>query len=127
GAQINEDVESELVTVKNVTLTGSGQNLTATDGTKEFVVRDERGILDLQTDVNYSSITGIVQQFYDTYQIIPRDPADTVIDTSVLRPAVAKPGAGTFVGPQDVTLSTTTADAEIFYTLDGSDPKENGL
>ncbi|QUP87087.1 lamin tail domain-containing protein [Exiguobacterium sp. PFWT01] len=127
GEQINEDVESELVTVKNVTLTGSGQNLTATDGTKEFVVRDERGILDLQTDVNYSSITGIVQQFDDTYQIIPRDPADTVIDTSVLRPAVAKPGAGTFVGPQDVTLSTTTADAEIFYTLDGSDPKENGL
>lgn len=127
GEQINEDAESELVTVKDVTLSGSGQNLTATDGTKEFIVRDERGILDLQTDVNYSSITGIVQQYNDAYQIIPRDPSDTVIDTSVLRPAVANPGTGTFVGPQDVTLSTTTADAEIFYTLDGSDPKENGI
>lgn len=126
GEQINEDVESELVTVKNVKLSGSGQNLTATDGTKEFVVRDERGILDLQTDVNYSSITGIVQQFDNTYQIIPRDVSDTVIDASVLRPATAKPGAGTFVGPQDVTLSTTTAGAQIYYTLDGSDPKVNG-
>ncbi|STO09554.1 Predicted RNA-binding protein, contains TRAM domain [Exiguobacterium aurantiacum] len=126
GEQINEDVESELVTVKNVTLSGSGQNLTATDGTKEFVVRDERGILDLQTDVNYSSITGIVQQFDNTYQIIPRSAADTVIDNSVLRPAIATPGAGTFIGPQDVTLATTTADAEIYYTLDGSDPKVNG-
>lgn len=126
GEQINEDVESELVTVKNVTLSGSGQNLTATDGTKEFVVRDERGILDLQTGVNYSTITGIVQQFDNTYQIIPRSVADTVIDSSVLRPAIAAPGAGTFVGPQDVTLSTTTADAEIYYTLDGSDPKVNG-
>ncbi|UTT42860.1 lamin tail domain-containing protein [Exiguobacterium aurantiacum] len=126
GEQINEDVESELVTVNNVTLSGSGQNLTATDGTKEFVVRDERGILDLQTDVNYSSITGIVQQFDNTYQIIPRDVSDTVIDASVLRPATAKPGAGTFVGPQDVTLSTTTAGADIYYTLDGSDPKVNG-
>lgn len=126
GEQINEDVESELVTVKNVTLSGSGQNLTATDGTKEFVVRDERGILDLQTGVNYSTITGIVQQFDNTYQIIPRSVADTVIDSSVLRPAIAAPGAGTFVGPQDVTLSTTTAEAEIYYTLDGSDPKVNG-
>lgn len=126
GEQVNEDVESELVTVKNVKLSGSGQNLTATDGTKEFVVRDERGILDLQTDVNYSSITGIVQQFDNTYQIIPRDVSDTVIDASVLRPATAKPGAGTFVGPQDVTLSTTTAGAQIYYTLDGSDPKVNG-
>lgn len=126
GEQINEDVESELVTVKNVTLSGSGQNLTATDGTKEFVVRDERGILDLQTGVNYSTITGIVQQFDNTYQIIPRNVADTVIDSSVLRPAIAAPGAGTFVGPQDVTLATTTADAEIYYTLDGSDPKVNG-
>lgn len=126
GAQLNDTVESELVTLKNVKLTGSGQNLTATDGTTDFIVRDERGILDLQTDVNYTTITGIVQQFDNTYQVIPRDPADTVIDTSVLRPAVAKPGTGTFVGSQNVTLATTTAGASIYYTIDGSDPKKKG-
>ena len=127
GDQLNEDLESELVTVQNVTLSGSGQNLVATDGTTDFIVRDERNILDLQTDVNYSSITGIVQQYDDAYQIIPRDPSDTLIDTSVLRPAVATPGSGVFIGPQNVTLATTTADSEIFYTLDGSDPKAGGM
>ena len=131
GAEVNESVESQLVTVKNVTLTavqsGSGwANYTATDGTN-FIVRDENNVLDLTVDTNYESITGIVQQFDNDYQIIPRSRLDIVIDSTTIKPAVANPSSGTFVGGTNVTLSTTTANAEIFYTVDGTDPTDASL
>lgn len=131
GAEVNESIESQLVTVKNVTLTavqsGTGwANYTANDGTN-FIVRDENNALDLTVDTNYESITGIVQQFDNDYQIIPRSSFDIVIDSTTLKPAVANPGSGTFVGGANVTLSTATANAEIFYTVDGTDPTDASL
>lgn len=131
GADVNESVESQLVTVMNVRLTavqsGSGwANYTATDGTN-FIVRDENSALDLTVDTNYESITGIVQQFDNDYQIIPRSNLDIVIDSTTLKPAVANPSSGTFVGGTNVTLSTTTTNAEIFYTVDGTDPTDASL
>lgn len=126
GAQINESLESQLVTVKNVTLnsvTGSGwKNYTAFDGTT-FIVRDEIGNLNsLEVGKTYESITGIVQQFDTDYQIIPRDQSDIVEDSSKVTQAIANPNSGTYVGKQSVILTTTTANAEIYYTLDGQEP-----
>lgn len=128
GAELSEVNESQLVTVKNVTLnsvTGtSWKNFTASDGS-EFIVRDETGELNsLEVGTTYESITGIVQQFDNDYQIIPRSELDIVVDSTTIKPALASLGSGTFVGSQSVTLSTTTAGAEIFYTLDGSEPTD---
>lgn len=128
GEEVNESTESQLVTVRNVTLTavnsGSGwANYTATDGTN-FIVRDETATLDLSVGTMYESITGIVQQFDNDYQIIPRSTMDVVVDSTTLKPAVATPGSGTFVGGTSVTLTTSTANAEIYYTLDGTDPTD---
>lgn len=128
GAEVNESNESLLVTVKNVELTAvteSGwKNYTANDGST-FIVRDETGGFgSLAVGTTYESITGIVQQFDNDYQIIPRSEQDIVADSTTLKPATANPGAGTFVGAQNVTLSTPTAGAEIYYTLDGSEPTE---
>lgn len=129
---LNEENESQLVTVENVKLTAvagtSWKNYTATtaDGAA-FIVRDETGELStLAVDSEYESITGIVQQFDNDYQIIPRSELDIVQDSTTLNPAVASPAAGTYVGKQTVTLSTTTSNAEILYTLDGTDPTTNG-
>lgn len=129
----NEENESQLVTVENVKLTAvagtSWKNYTATaaDGAT-FIVRDETGELSsLAVDSEYESITGIVQQFDNDYQIIPRSELDIVQDSATLKPAVASPAAGTYVGKQTVTLSTITSNAEIFYTLDGTDPITNGV
>ncbi|MET3575410.1 endonuclease [Bhargavaea ullalensis] len=132
GSEIGEELESRLVTVEGVELissvTGSGwANFGATDGTGNFVVRDEQMQLGLSEGMTYESITGIVQQFDDEYQVIPRRAEDIVIDSSVLQPAIAEPGSGTYVGEQRVTLSTTTKDADILYTVDNSDPKTNGI
>jgi len=127
GTNVNEANESQLVTVENLTLTaiseGAGwANYTANDGSN-FIVRDEKGeFSSLVVGTTYESITGIVQQFDNDYQIIPRSEADIVADSSTLKPALATPGSGTYVGSQLVTLSTMTAGAEIFYTLDSSTP-----
>ncbi|MGM9945080.1 MAG: chitobiase/beta-hexosaminidase C-terminal domain-containing protein, partial [Lysinibacillus sp.] len=131
GAEVNETTESQLVTVRNVTLTdvssGSGwANYTANDGTN-FIVRDETATLGLSVGTVYESITGIVQQFDNDYQIIPRSTMDIVVDSTTLTPAIATPGSGTFVGSTSVTLTTTTANAEIYYTLDGTDPTDASM
>ncbi|KAB2332575.1 endonuclease [Bacillus mesophilum] len=128
GAEVNEENESKLVTVKDVELTSVNSNsgwanYTANDGTS-FIVRDETGTLDLTVGTTYESITGILQQFDDDYQIIPRSQEDIVADSTILKEAVASPGTGTYVDRAEVTLSTTTADAEIFYTVDGTTPTD---
>ena len=51
---------------------------------------------------------------YDNYQ------GGTVDPTYVHEPVFSHPG-GTFVGSVDVTITTNTADADIYYTMDGSD------
>lgn len=128
GNEIGESLESQLVTVKDIDITeGDSYNFSATDGTGSFIVRDENNTLGLEAGTVYESITGIVQQFDDDYQIIPRTTQDIVEDSTTLRPAEATPGSGTFVGSTDVTLSTTTANAEIFYTTDGSDPTDSSM
>ena len=127
GAQLNETNESKLATVNNVTISGAAQNYTGTDeaGTK-FTVRDENSNLGLIAGSTYESITGIVQEFNGAYQIIPRSEQDIIADSSIIQPVFANPGSGTFVGNKTVELSTTTANAEIYYTLDDKDPKVDG-
>lgn len=128
GAEVTEMNESELVTAKNIKIldVDNYANYTVTDGETEFIVRDETNELGLEVGNTYESITGIIQQFKDDYQIIPRSLTDIVIDSSILKPATASPASGTFVGETTVTLSTTTKDAKIYYTLDGTDPIEHG-
>ena len=80
GADVEEENESQLVLIKNIEIIdvqdGAGwANYTATDGTTEFIVRDENNALGLAVGNTYESITGIVQQFDADYQIIPRSVA----------------------------------------------------
>jgi len=129
GAEVNEAHESLLVQAHGITLTSvdANNNFTATDGITEFIVRDENNTLGLIVGNNYESIAGIVQQFGTAYQIIPRSQQDVVADSSIMQPVTANPGSGTFVGGTTVTLSTSTANAQILYTVDGKDPIGNGV
>ncbi|MGE7020701.1 endonuclease [Solibacillus cecembensis] len=131
GAEVLESNESQLVTIHNVTLSeeqaGSGwANYVATDG-HEFLVRDENASLGLSVGTAYDAITGIVQQFDNDYQVIPRSIADIVVDRTIVQPVLANPSSGTFIGKTTITLTTGTINAQILYTLDGIDPIENGV
>lgn len=131
GAELNEENESKLAIVNNVSILsiqneGNGWiNFIASDGT-EFIVRDETAELGLQVGVTYDSIIGIVQQFDTAYQILPRSKADIIEDATVVQPVMASPGSGSVPKGTEVRLSTYTKDAIIYYTVDGSDPVDNG-
>lgn len=127
GADVNEQHESQLVEVQNVTIEdvedgGSWANYHVSDGTTTFVIRDEYNTLDLKVNDTYESITGIVQQYDQTYQMIPRHQQDIISDRSIVQPAFANIDSGVLVGESSIELSTTTKDGEIYYTLDGSTP-----
>ncbi|MEH6943872.1 endonuclease [Bacillus sp. JJ722] len=130
GDQLNEEQESILATVNKVQLmaveSGNGwANFKATDGNKEFIVRDERNVLNLSAEKTYDSITGIVQEFNGTYQIVPRNLADIVEDNSTVQPVIATPDGGVVASGTKVSLSSTTTDANIFYTTDGTNPSSS--
>lgn len=51
----------------------------------------------------------------------------TYIVTGAVQEVSFSPVGGSFTTAQNVTLSTTTAGAAIYYTIDGTDPNENTL
>jgi len=130
GSQL-KDHESELAVVENVSLTdvedgGDWANFTAEDADgNEFVVRDETNSLGLNESGEYDSIAGIVTQFNGDFQIIPRSEADIIADSSVVQPVTATPGEGKVPEGKEVTLQTSTEDADIYYTTDGSEPDQD--
>lgn len=67
-----------------------------------------------------ASLTGMVDSLVSigVYTIQTLAPAATPTFT---------PAAGTYAGAQNVTIATTTTGAEIYYTIDGTEPTEASL
>lgn len=126
--QIKEDKEGMLVSVHNVTVESlSGGNYTAKDGNgNAFVIRPEDANL-LSINKTYESITGVLGAFDGTYQLIPRDAADIITDSSKVQAITATPDSGLVKSGDKVTLSTATEGATIYYTTDNSEPTTNSL
>lgn len=127
GAHVSEENESRLVTANDIQILSvdsgsSWANYTVTDGHTQFIVRDERKDLNLEVGKSYDSITGIVQQFYENYQIIPRSQADIIEDATVVQPVIASAKAGNIAKGTKVSLTTNTPGAVIYYTTDGTEP-----
>ncbi|MCM3574421.1 chitobiase/beta-hexosaminidase C-terminal domain-containing protein [Mesobacillus subterraneus] len=126
AAQLSEQYEAMLVKVgKSKVESFTSGNFTAVDangdsyqvrpGTQEW----------LEVDTSYDSITGVLGAYRDVYQLIPRNEADIVLDSSFVRPVAATPGAGFIQAGQAVTLNSDTEGATIHYTTDGSEPTAN--
>ena len=125
--------QSELAKVLKIKITsvtdgGAWSNYHAEDaeGTK-FIVRDENNSLPFKVGSSYDSITGIISQFDEDIQFIPRNIADIVFDSTVVQPVYSTPGEGLVPIGTEIELKSYTEGAEIFYTLDNSDPLVKGI
>jgi len=114
---VAEDNESKLVTIKNVAITGSGQNFTGTDEVGTFAIYDKTRDSGLVSGKTYGEITGIVGQ-YTNHQLLPIRIIDDVTKVQDIK---ASHVGGVTAGTK-VSLSTMTEGATIYYTVDGSTP-----
>ncbi|MEQ6048989.1 chitobiase/beta-hexosaminidase C-terminal domain-containing protein [Lysinibacillus capsici] len=115
--EVAEDNESKLVTIKNVTITGSGQNFTGTDEVGPFAIYDKTRDSGLVSGKTYGEITGIVGQ-YTNHQLLP---LRVIEDVTKVQDIKASHVGGVTAGTK-VSLSTMTEGATIYYTVDGSTP-----
>lgn len=115
--EVAEDNESKLVTIKNVAITGSGQNFTGTDEVGTFTIYDKTRDSGLVSGKTYGEITGIVGQ-YTNHQLLP---IRIIEDVTKVQDIKASHVGGVTAGTK-VSLSTMTEGATIYYTLDGSTP-----
>ncbi len=100
-----------------------------TEGAKIGVTTKSKPVLNVPVAVTGNNKANYSQYFHcdsGEYQIV--NGSDNIIQLAyaVAKP-VASPAAGTYTEDQQVTLSTTTEEAEIYYTMDGTEPsKEKG-
>ncbi|HWK21657.1 MAG TPA: chitobiase/beta-hexosaminidase C-terminal domain-containing protein [Ureibacillus sp.] len=123
ASEINEDKEGTLVTLKNVSINNyTGGNYIATDDSgAEFQLRPSDASL-LVVNKSYESITAVVSAYGGVYQLIPRNAADIIVDSTIVQTVVASPSPGLVKEGDTITLTTGTEGATIYYTVDGSTP-----
>jgi uncharacterized protein len=127
AAATGEALEGKLVTVKVVTVKSvSSGNYTLEDQHGTFVSRPDATLL-LPVNKSYAAITGVVNYDRNVYKLVPRTVADLVEDENKVPMVTASPAGPMVTQGTKVTLSTTMADATIFYTIDGSIPSKESM
>lgn len=114
--------EGMLVEVKDVTVTkNNSSTFFATDAQGgEITIYAKNSPAALQTGNKYEKVTGVMT-YHTSYglELIPRTSADVV--ENLLSVTASVPSGGIVQG-SSVTLSSPMAGANIYFTMDGSDP-----
>ncbi|MGE6668188.1 S-layer homology domain-containing protein [Paenibacillus xylanexedens] len=119
--------EGMLVEVNNIKVTKSNTpTYTATDEHGgQMLIYAKNSLSALSVGKSYHKVTGVLT-YHSTYglELIPRTASDILED--VLSVTASTPSGGIVKGTE-VTLSSPYVGAQIFYTLDGSEPTENSM
>lgn len=122
ASHAGEAIEGQLVTVRNVTVQSvQSGNYTLQDDQGNFLSRPPVTLL-LEPGTTYASITGVVNYDFNEYKLVPRTQADLVEDETRVPTVTAYPQGPLVAAGTKVSLSTSMADAKIYYTTDGTEP-----
>ena len=129
--------ESRLVKLENVNFSSTGtfatnNNYTLTDGTDNLTFRTSFYEADYIEQAIFTSaldVVAFVGEYNGSAQIVARNLADF---TELAGPATVatpeiSPATGTYYESQEVTITSATDGATIYYTLDGTDPTSASL
>ncbi|ADH98512.1 5'-nucleotidase C-terminal domain-containing protein [Salisediminibacterium selenitireducens] len=120
-----DDVQGKLIEIQDVEVLDNPQHddFNARDAEGDFIVLGSHSSVSENTD--YDAIVGVVNYHFFDNKLMPRNDDDLIEDATVTQPARANVESGDVASGTEVVLSSATRDAEIYYTLDGSDPDEN--
>ncbi|MEF3695371.1 MAG: chitobiase/beta-hexosaminidase C-terminal domain-containing protein [Candidatus Cloacimonadota bacterium] len=123
--------ESRVVKVMNVSFSDATGNFANGITYPSFDDNDDFPIRTTFYDVDYIGspvptsprhISGIPNSRTDGAFFTPRSLADFELPAGDVATPLFSPAGGLYFSPQTVTISTTTAGASIYYTIDGSTP-----
>ncbi|WP_105617516.1 chitobiase/beta-hexosaminidase C-terminal domain-containing protein [Vallitalea okinawensis] len=126
---IGEAYESQLIKVENVKVISGpeyGREFKVENGNSDFRLKPIDGTW-LESGVIYESVVGVVHYSYGKYVLVSPNELDITEDSSRVRKIKANVESGSIEKGAEVILLTLTEGAEIYYTLDGSQPDSNSF
>ncbi|MFG6114765.1 5'-nucleotidase C-terminal domain-containing protein [Halobacillus sp. MO56] len=120
-----EAIEGEFVSTENVEIVEKNNfgEYTATDENGTFLIQPQEED-HLKIGESYEVVQGVVDYSYGNYKLLPRS-GDDVID--VVFSVKANPASGSVFEGTEVELKTYEEGAEIYYTIDGSEPTTDSI
>ncbi|WP_280769641.1 DUF6359 domain-containing protein [Salipaludibacillus daqingensis] len=117
-----DEIEAQLIEMKDVTVRDNFDfdDFNADDAAGDFLVYG--AYADVQENTEYDSIFGVVNYHFYENKLMPRDNDDLVEDASVVQSPRANYESGAIASGSEVTLSSGTEGADIYYTINGEDP-----
>ncbi len=112
------------VVIKGCTISGkSGKAATLKLNEETIALYNTLGIDGFENGENYD-VTGYVWRNHNNLQIVPLTIENGAFVETVKTPVIA-PNKRELMPDDDITITCATADVEIHYTTDGTDPDEN--
>lgn len=121
---INEGMMCQYLIINPVSMTVSDRNITFTDINGNELAGYNKFNLTLPTETTgkYYTVTGFVGKNKGSLQFLPTEFEEVTVET-VETPVIEPAPEGSFdIEVNKIEITCATEDAEIFYTLDGSDP-----
>ncbi|WP_147803768.1 chitobiase/beta-hexosaminidase C-terminal domain-containing protein [Alkalicoccus halolimnae] len=118
-----DDIQAKLIEIQDASVLDNidFSDFNAEDGAGEnFLVLGQYA--DVTENTDYDALVGVVNYHFSEHKLMPRNNDDLIEDASLTRPVQASPEPGETAEGTEVMLSSPSDGADIYYTVDGSEP-----